>query len=120
MQQITRFQANQRMCEMTVYNGVAYLAGQVPEQTCQQDAYAQTKEVLALIDKLLAEAGTNKSHILFAQIFLADMQDYSQMNQAWDEWVDSENPPARATVQANLAVPQWKLEIVITAAVGSK
>lgn len=105
------------MCEMTVFNGVAHLAGQVADKSRQQDAYAQAKEVLGLIDQLLAQAGTDKSQLLFAQIFLADMQDYPQMNQAWDEWVDSTNPPARATVEAKLASPDWKLEIVVTAAV---
>ena len=112
---IQRFDANQRLAEMVAYNGVLYLAGQVPENTAA-DAYQQTKEVLTLIDALLAKANSDKSRILNAQIFLADMQDYTQMNQAWDEWVDSANPPARATVEAKLADPNWKVEIVITAA----
>ncbi|MFU2076776.1 RidA family protein [Avibacterium endocarditidis] len=116
MTTIQRFHANERLAEMCVYNGVAYLAGQVPENT-QGNAYEQTKEVLGLIDKLLAEAGSDKSRILNAQIFLADMQDYAEMNRAWDEWVDRHNPPSRATVEAKLAVPEWKVEIVITAAV---
>ena len=116
MNDIQRIDTNARLAEMVIYNGVAYLAGQVPEQT-KANAYEQTREVLGLIDKLLAKAGSDKSRILNAQIFLADMADYGQMNQAWDEWVDSQNPPARATVEAKLADPAWKVEIVITAAV---
>ena len=116
MTDIQRFHKNGKICEMSVYNGVAYLAGQVPESGVG-DAYAQTQEVLGLVDKLLAEIGSHKSKILRAQVFLADMQDYAQMNRAWDEWVDGENPPARATVEAKLALPEWKVEIVITAAV---
>ncbi|MFC2553589.1 MAG: Rid family hydrolase, partial [Rodentibacter sp.] len=69
------------------------------------------------IDNLLAEIGSHKSRILNAQIFLANMQDYAELNQAWDEWVDRANPPSRATVEAKLADPRWKVEIVISAAV---
>ena len=113
---IQRLHLNARLSEAAVYNGVVYLAGQVPENT-QADAYQQTKEVLGFIDKLLAEAGSDKSRILSAQIFLADMQNYAEMNRAWDEWVDKQNPPTRATVEAKLANAAWKVEIVIVAAV---
>lgn len=116
MSKVQRFYANRRLSEISVYQGVAYLAGQVPENTAA-DAYGQTQEVLALIDNLLADLGSDKSRILNAQIFLADMADYAQMNRAWDEWVDAENPPSRATVEARLADPRWKVEIVIHAAV---
>ncbi|MCQ9122549.1 hypothetical protein BKG91_04830 [Rodentibacter caecimuris] len=114
---IKRIHSSERFCEVSIYNGVAYFAGQVPEKTLEKDAYEQTKEVLLLIDKLLAEIGSHKGNILNAQIFLSDMKDYQQLNQAWDEWVDRSNPPSRATVEAKLAVPEWKVEIVITAAV---
>ncbi|WP_040976170.1 RidA family protein [Necropsobacter massiliensis] len=116
MSKVQRFYANRRLSEISVHNGVAYLAGQVPEHT-DTDAYAQTQEVLALIDTLLSSLGSHKSNILNAQIFLADMADYAQMNRAWDEWVDADNPPSRATVEARLADPNWKVEIVIQAAV---
>lgn len=116
MVRVQRFHTNSRLAEMAIYNGVIYLAGQVPENT-QANAYEQTKEVLSLVDKLLQEAGSNKSRIINAQIYLANMNDYAEMNRAWDEWVDTENPPTRATVEARLAVPEWKVEIVITAAV---
>ena len=117
MQPIQRIDSGARLSEMVIYNGVAYLAGQVPETTLTESAYAQTKEVLSLIDKLLAKVNTNKGRILNAQIFLADMLDYAEMNQAWDEWGDTNNAPARATVEAKLADARWKVEIVVTAAV---
>ncbi|WP_233115847.1 RidA family protein [Aggregatibacter actinomycetemcomitans] len=117
MTQIQRIDTHARLAELVIYHGVAYLAGQVPETTLAQDSYAQTQEVLNLIDKLLAKANSHKSQILNAQIYLADMQDYALMNQAWDEWVDPQNPPARATVEAKLADPRWKVEIVVTSAV---
>lgn len=116
MSNIIRIDAGKRMSEATVYNGVAYLAGQIPEDTTQ-DIYGQTKQVLAAIDNLLAQVGSDKSQILMAQIFLADMQDFAGMNQAWDEWVIAGQAPARATVEAKLADTNWKVEIVVKAAV---
>lgn len=118
MTEIQRLHSNGRLSEAAVYNGLVYLAGQVPENT-QADAYQQTKEVLGFIDKLLAETGSAKHRILNAQIFLADMQDYADMNRAWDEWVDKQNPPTRATVEAKLANADWKVEIVVVATVGA-
>lgn len=115
MTKIQRFRSDGRLSEMTIYNGVIYLAGQVP-QDGSKCAYEQTKEVLQIIDDLLKEVGSCKSKILNAQIYLANMQDYAKMNQAWDEWVDRNNTPSRATVEAKLAYPEWKVEIVITAA----
>ncbi|EEX50349.1 endoribonuclease L-PSP family protein [Pasteurella multocida] len=115
MGKVQRFHSNERLSEMAIYNGVIYLSGQVPETTLDAGAYEQTKEVLGLIDKLLAEVGSNKSRIINAQIYLADMDDYDAMNRAWDEWVDKNSPPTRATVEAKLASPDWKVEIVITA-----
>ncbi|MGC7589735.1 RidA family protein [Bisgaard Taxon 46] len=115
MGKVQRFHSNERLSEMAIYNGVIYLSGQVPETTLDAGAYEQTKEVLSLIDKLLAEVGSNKSRIINAQIYLADMDDYDAMNRAWDEWVDKNSLPTRATVEAKLANPDWKVEIVITA-----
>ncbi|WP_054660472.1 RidA family protein [Stenotrophomonas pictorum] len=113
---IQRFDTGPRMSEMTIHNNVAYLAGQVPEDT-SADIVGQTQQVLAAIDELLRTAVTDKSHILRAEIFLADMADFAGMNQAWDAWVPKDAAPARATVQAKLARPDWKIEIVITAVV---
>ena len=112
---IERYDTGPRMSEMTVHHGVAYLAGQVPKDT-SADIVGQTEQVLKAIDDLLRLAPTDKSHILRAEIFLADMADFAGMNQAWDKWVPEGATPARATVQAKLANPAWKIEIVVTAA----
>jgi enamine deaminase RidA (YjgF/YER057c/UK114 family) len=103
------------MCEMSVHNGVAYLAGQIAEDA-SQDIGGQTRQVLGAIDALLARAGSDKSKILRAEIFLADLADFAGMNAVWEAWVVPGHTPARATVQASLAKPEWKVEIVITAA----
>ena len=113
---IQRFDAGKRMSEATVHGGIVYLAGQVAEDT-SADAEGQTREVLAAIDALLAQAGSDKRRILRAQIYLADIADFDAMNRAWDAWVVPGEAPARATVQAPLARPGWKVEIVATAAI---
>ena len=102
---------------MAVYNGVAYLAGQVANDL-SQDISGQMREVLSMIDALLAQAKTDKSRILMAHIYLADLADYAGMNVVWDVWVSDiqGNAPPRATVQAKLANPNGKVEVVITAA----
>jgi enamine deaminase RidA (YjgF/YER057c/UK114 family) len=111
---IQRFDTGPRMSEMTVHNGVAYLAGQIAE--AGGDITAQTREVLGHIDALLAQAGSDKSKILRAEIFMADLSEFTGMNAEWETWVVPGHTPARATVQAQLAKPEWKVEIVITAA----
>ncbi|MDN3920737.1 RidA family protein [Roseateles violae] len=116
MSNVQRFDVGARISEMAVYNGVAYLAGQVPEDG-SLDITGQTAQVLAAIDKLLARAGTDKSKILMAQVFIKDLADFAGMNAAWDAWVAPGNAPPRATVEASLARPEWKIEIVVTAAV---
>lgn len=113
---IQRFDTGPRMSEMTVHNGVAYLAGQVAEDD-SLDIRGQTREVLEQIDALLARAGSDRSKILRAQIFLVDLADFPDMNAVWEQWVVPGHTPARATVQAPLANPNWKIEIVVTAAV---
>lgn len=112
---IQRFDVGARMSEMAVHNGTAYLAGQVAADETL-DIAGQTRQVLAAIDALLARAGTDKSKILRAQIFLADIDDFPAMNSVWDQWVVPGHTPPRATVQAALARPGWKVEIVVTAA----
>ena len=113
---IQRIDAGPRMSEASIHNGVVYLAGQIPT-----DATAgieeQTRQVLSEIDALLAQAGTDKTRILRAQIYLADIADFDGMNRAWDRWVVPGHAPSRATVEARLANPDWKVEIVVTAAV---
>ena len=113
-QGLHRFHVGDRLSEMTVYNGTIYLAGQVASDATQ-DIRGQTRQVLAMVDKLLAEAHTDSAHILMAQIFLADLADFDAMNEVWDDWVPPGDAPPRATVQARLAKPQWKVEIVVTA-----
>jgi enamine deaminase RidA (YjgF/YER057c/UK114 family) len=115
---IQRFDTGPRMSEMCVYGGVAYLAGQVADDP-SQDITGQTTQVLAQIDALLAAAGTDKTRILRAQIFIADFADFAAMNAVWDRWVVPGHTPARATVQAALADPAWKIEIVVTAALAA-
>ena len=113
---VQRYEVGARMSEMAVHNGVCYLAGQVAVGAAP-DIAVQTREVLAAIDALLAQAGSDKSRILRAQIYLADIADFPGMNAVWDSWVVAGHTPPRATVQAVLAKPEWKVEIVVTAAV---
>lgn len=115
---IRRFHVGDRLSDMAVFNNVAYLAGQVPDDATQ-DIRGQTAQVLAMVDKLLIEARTDRAHILMAQIFLADLADFDGMNDIWDDWVPPGDAPPRATVQARLARPEWKIEIVVTAAIAS-
>lgn len=113
---LQRFHTGKRMSEMVVHNGVAYLAGQVAGDP-SQDVAGQTTQVLAAIDALLAQAKTDKTKIIRAEIFLADIATFAQMNSVWDTWVPAGSTPARATVEAKLAAPEYKVEIVITAAI---
>jgi enamine deaminase RidA (YjgF/YER057c/UK114 family) len=117
MSTIKRVNVAKRLSDMAVYNGVAYLAGQVPDDATL-DIIGQTAQVLATIDTLLAQAGTDKSRILMAQIFVANMKEFDGMNKAWDAWVADGDAPPRATVEARLANADYKVEIVVTAAVG--
>ena len=112
---VQRFEVGARMSEMAVHNGVCWLAGQVAVGGAT-DIAGQTREVLAAIDALLAQAGSDKTRILRAQIYLADIADFPDMNAVWDGWVVAGQTPPRATVQAVLAKPEWKVEIVVTAA----
>ncbi len=112
---IQRFDIGARMSEMAVFNGVCYLAGQVAEDG-SQDIGGQTAQVLAAIDALLARAGTDKRKLLMVQIFIKDLADFPALNAVWEAWVPAGNAPPRATVQANLAKPEWRVEMVVTAA----
>ena len=114
---IQRFEVGKRLSEMAVHNGTVYLAGQVANDS-GQDIRGQTQQVLAAIDRLLAQAGTDKSRILMAQIYMSDMRNFPAMNEVWDTWVVAGQTPPRATVQADLAKPEWLIEIVVTAAAG--
>ena len=113
---IKRLEIGARMSEMAVHNGTVYLAGQVANDA-SEDIQGQTAQVLAEVDALLARVGSDKSKILMAQIFLADLVDFAGMNEVWDAWVVPGQTPPRATVQATLAKSEWKIEVVVTAAV---
>jgi enamine deaminase RidA (YjgF/YER057c/UK114 family) len=115
MTHITRIESGSRMSQAVVHNGIAYLAGQVGRPGAS--VTEQTQAVLAEIDRLLAAAGTSKARLLTAQIWLSDIASFGEMNAVWDAWVDQANPPARWTGEAKLATPDYKVEIIVTAAV---
>lgn len=115
MSELKRLHVAARYSEAAIFNGVVYLAGMVPEGDAV-DIRGQTADVLAQVDQRLAEAGSDKTRILRAQIYLTDIADIAAMNEVWDAWVAPGHAPPRATVQAALAQPQWKIEIVVTAA----
>jgi enamine deaminase RidA (YjgF/YER057c/UK114 family) len=113
--EIVRHGVAARYSEAAVFNGVVYLAGMVPERG-DTDLAGQTRDVLEQVQQRLLEAGSDKSRILRAQIFLTDIGEIGAMNAVWDAWVVPGTAPPRATVQAALADPAWKIEIVVTAA----
>jgi enamine deaminase RidA (YjgF/YER057c/UK114 family) len=112
---IKRLHVGPRLSEAAIHNGVVYLAGQVADDA-SQDAAGQTRQILAAIDRLLGEAGSDKSHLLQVTIFLADISDFPMMNGEWDQWVPKGQTPPRATVEAKLARPDFKVEIKVIAA----
>lgn len=112
---ITRVQSNPRMSAAVVHGDTIYLAGQVADDT-SGDVAAQTKDILAKIDRILGECGSSKSKLLSATIYLSDIATFGAMNAVWDAWVDPRNTPARATVEAKLATPAYRVEIMVIAA----
>ena len=113
---IQRFEVGPRMSQCVVHGDTVYTAGQVAQGARGASVAEQTRDILATIDKLLAEAGTDKSKLLTANIWLTDIATFEQMNQVWDAWVTPGNPPARACVESKLAHPDYKVEIMVTAA----
>jgi len=111
---ITRFGTGPRMSEAVACNGILWVAGQLGEPGAS--VTEQTRQALAAIDAILADAGTDKTRILSAQIWLADIASFAEMNLAWDAWVPQGHTPARATGEARLAGPQYRVEIIVTAA----
>ena len=115
---IQRMDSNNRMSQIVVYTGVVYLAGQVDETDKGGPIKEQTANVLKQIDELLAKAGTDKTQLLSATIYLTDIKTFGEMNEAWQAWVSPQGLPTRATVEVGaLAAPQYGVEIVATAAV---
>lgn len=113
MTQITRHHSGPRMSQAVVANGIAWLAGQVGDPA--HDVAGQTQDCLDAIDALLAEVGADKTRIVSAQIWLADMADFAAMNAVWEKWVAPGHAPARATGGAPLAGPEYRVEIIVTA-----
>ncbi|QDL93043.1 RidA family protein [Paroceanicella profunda] len=114
MSDITRLHSGPRMSQAVIHNGTVYLAGQVAAPG--ESVTAQTKAALAQVEALLDEAGSDKSKLLSAVIWLESMDDFAEMNAVWDAWVDPANPPARACGEARLATPDYRFEIIVTAA----
>lgn len=110
---ITRIEPGTRMSNAVIHNGVVYLSGLVGRDG--EDVATQTRAALADVDRLLALAGTDKSHLISATIWLADIADFQAMNAVWDTWVDPANPPARATGESRLAKDKYRVEVMITA-----
>ncbi len=114
---IERIHIGPRMSAAVIHNGVVYLSGQVAHETRGQSVTAQTAEILKQIDALLAEAGADKSKLLTANIYLADLSTFPEMNAVWDAWVSPGNTPCRTTVGAPLATANYAVEIGVVAAV---
>lgn len=113
---ITRVQVDPRMSQIAIYDGTVYLGGQVPLHNPDGDISSQAANVLAEVERLLAEAGSNKDRILQCQIYLRDIGDIGAFNVVWDRWIPAGQAPTRATVQAFLADPRWRVEVSVIAA----
>ena len=113
---IHRMGVGPRMSAAVVHGHTLYLAGQVADKAAGASVAEQTREILAIIDKLLEDAGSDKSHLLSTTIYLADISTFAEMNAVWDGWVVKGHTPARATVEAKLAAPKYTVEIVCIAA----
>ena len=113
---IQRFDAGPRMSQVVVHGDTVYLAGVVAKTTAGESVAKQTQEVLSIIDGHLSKAGSDKSKLLTATIYLTDMKTFAEMNAVWDGWVSAGNTPARATVEVKLAAPRYNVEIMVTAA----
>ena len=113
---IQRIEPGARMSAAVVHGNTVYLAGQVARNAAGRSVTEQTKDILSIIDGLLAQAGTDKSKLLSATIYITDMKTFGDMNKVWDGWVSAGNTPARATVEAKLASPQYNVEIMVVAA----
>ncbi|MFN5456414.1 RidA family protein [Bradyrhizobium sp.] len=113
---IQRFETGPRMSQVVVHGNTVYLAGGGAQKTAGERVTQPTEEILSIIDGPLAKAGTDKSKLLSATIYLTDIKTFGEMNAVWDGWVSAGNTPARATVEAKLAAPQYTVEIMVIAA----
>jgi enamine deaminase RidA (YjgF/YER057c/UK114 family) len=114
---IKRIGLGPRMSKAVVHGNTVYTAGQVADKTIGKSVAEQTREIVDLIDGLLAEAGTDKTKILSATIYLSDISTFAEMNSVWDKWVVQGHTPARATLEAKLVTPDYKVEIAVIAAI---
>ena len=114
---VERHEVGPRMSQIVINGSTVYLAGVVARNTPGKSVTEQTKDILGIIDGYLAKAGTDKSKLLSANIWITDMKTFGEMNAVWDAWVSPGNTPARATVEARLANPKYLVEIMLTAAV---
>ena len=113
---IQRFETGPRMSQAVVHGDTVYLAGIVAHKSAGESVTRQTQEILSTIDAHLAKAGSDKSKLLSATIYITDMKNFAEMNSVWDAWVAAGNTPARATVEVKLASPQYHVEIMVIAA----
>ena len=113
---IQRFETGPRMSQVVVHGNTIYLAGVVANKAAGGSVTDQTKEILSIMDAHLAKAGSDKSKLLSANIYITDMKTFQEMNAVWDAWVSQGNTPARATVEAQLAAPRYNVEIMVVAA----
>ena len=113
---VERKEVGPRMSQVVIHGDTVYLAGVVAHANKGKSVTDQTKEILSIIDGYLKQAGTDKSKLLSANIWITDMANFGEMNAVWDAWVSPGNTPARATVEAKLAAPDYKVEIMVTAA----
>ena len=114
---IKRIKVGPRMSQAVVHGDTVYLAGQVATAAAGGSVTEQTKEILGQIDALLAEAGTDKSKLLSAGVFIVDIGTFAELNAVWEAWIDPKNPPCRTTIETKLAAPKYAIEISVIAAV---
>ena len=114
---LKRIGAGNRMSEAVIHDGMVYLAGMVAETTVGKSVKEQTKDILSQIDDMLKQAGSDKTKIVKANIWLTDIKTWAEMNEAWDAWVVAGQTPARATVESKLAAPGLDVEIMVEAAI---
>jgi enamine deaminase RidA (YjgF/YER057c/UK114 family) len=114
---IRRIQPAKRMSQAVVAGGLVFVAGQVSKSKAGGSVGEQTQDILNIIDGLLADAGTDKSKLVSANIWLTDISTFDEMNKVWDAWTAPDAAPARATVEAKLAAPQFKVEIAVVASI---
>ncbi len=115
---ISRLHAGPRMSQAVIHGDTVYLAGQVADEAKGGSVTEQTKEILASVDRLLQEAGSDKTKLLMATIYLADIATFAEMNAVWEAWVPAGHAPARATVEAKLVAPVYTVEIACIAGRG--